>query len=120
MRTVGYKVSDIQKAKEWYSKILGISPYFDEPFYVGFEVAGYELGLMPIENESEGKTEGVCTYWGVDDVQQSYNELIANGATEYEPPQNVGGDIVTAMVKDPWGNLFGIICNPYFKLPDTN
>ena len=47
LRTVVYKVSDLGRAKAWYTKVLGIEPYFDEPFYVGFNVGGYELGLDP-------------------------------------------------------------------------
>jgi lactoylglutathione lyase len=115
LRTVGYKVPDLAKAKEWYTKILGIEPYFDEPFYVGFNVAGYELGLQPVEGENI-IGNNTTTYWGVNNVQEMYNALLAAGATAYEEPTDVGGDIVVAAVKDPWGNLFGIIYNPHFKL----
>ena len=117
LRTVGYKVADINKAKEWYSKVLGIQPYFDEPFYVGFNVAGYELGLQPEENEPGTKTANVVTYWGVDDVNTAWKELLANGATPFEEPTDVGGGIMVAAVNDPWGNVFGIIYNPHFVLP---
>ena len=118
LRTVGYKVSDLGKAKEWYSKLLGIQPYFDEPFYVGFNIAGYELGLQPEENASESKSADVVTYWGVDNVQVAWDELLANGATGLELPMDVGSGIVVAAVKDPWGNAFGVIYNPHFKLPE--
>ena len=47
LRTAIYWVADIEAAKAWYTKVLGIEPYFDEPFYVGFNVGGYELGLQP-------------------------------------------------------------------------
>ena len=115
LRTVGYKVPDLQKAKEWYTKVLGIEPYFDEPFYVGFNVAGYELGLQPVEgNITTG--DNTTTYWGVENVEETYKALLAAGATAHEEPTDVGGDIVVAAVKDPWGNLFGIIYNPHFKL----
>lgn len=115
LRTIGYKVPDLQQAKEWYSKVLGVQPYFDEPFYVGFNVGGYELGLQPVEGEI------ICgnnttTYWGVDDARASYQQLIAAGATAFEEPTDVGDNIVVAAVKDPWGNVFGIIYNPHFKL----
>ena len=115
LRTVVYKVADIAKAKEWYSKILGIEPYFDEPFYVGFNVAGYELGLQPQDND-EPKGKNVVTYWGVEDVNTAWKELLANGAIAIEEPTDVGGDIIVAAVQDPWGNAFGIIYNPHFKL----
>jgi predicted enzyme related to lactoylglutathione lyase len=113
LRTAIYKVTDLAKGKEWYTKVLGVKPYFDEVFYVGFNVGGYELGLIPEEKvSSEG---GVTTYWGVDNVQKVFDNLISNGATAYENPNDVGGDIIVAAVKDPWGNLFGIIYNPHFK-----
>ncbi len=116
LRTVGYKVADLQKAKEWYSHVFGVKPYFDETFYVGFNVGGYELGLMPDENPTAQKTENVLLYWGVENINESYARLIELGATAHEAPQSVGGDIMVATVKDPWGNIVGIIYNPSFKL----
>jgi len=114
LRTVGYKVGNITAAKEWYTKILGVPPYFDEPFYVGFNVGGYELGLQPAEATGGPATANVVTYWGVDSVDQTYSELLANGATPLEKPTDVGDNIVVAAVRDPWGNAFGIIYNPHF------
>lgn len=117
LRTVGYKVSDITAAKTWYSKVLGIEPYFDEPFYVGYNVAGYELGLQPLETERQSETsENVLTYWGVENVAQSFLDLLDLGATPHENPTDVGGNIIVASVRDPWGNVFGIIDNPHFRL----
>lgn len=116
LRTAIYKVSDLAKAKAWYSNVLGITPYFDEPFYVGFNVAGYELGLLPEEGDTS-KGSGVMTYWGVADAHQSFKRLLQEGSTSFEEPTDVGGGIVVAAVKDPWGNVFGVIYNPTFKLP---
>lgn len=116
LRTLGYKVPNLQKAKEWYTKVFNIEPYFDEPFYVGFNIAGFELGLQPVENEQPVLGTNSTTYWGVEDVDKEYTRLLELGATAYEKPTDVGGDIVIAAVKDPWGNLFGIIYNPHFKL----
>lgn len=116
LRTVGYKVSDIKQAKEWYSKVLGIEPYFDEPFYVGFNIGGYELGLQPEESAETPKTANVVAYWGVDDVHETYKELLAQGATAHGEPMDVGEGIIIASVKDPWGNAFGIIYNPHFVI----
>lgn len=115
LRTSIYKVSDLEKAKEWYSQVLNTKPYFDQPFYVGFNVAGYELGLQASEELTE-KTENVFTYWGVEDVDIFYKYLINSGALAFEEPSDVGGNIKVASVKDPWGNIFGIIYNPHFKL----
>lgn len=115
LRTAIYQVPDITKAKDWYSKITGTKPYFDEPFYVGFNVGGFELGLVPQERKTNQNTGGVTAYWGVTDVRKTFDELIAAGASSFEDPHDVGGDIVVATVKDPWGNLFGLIFNPSFK-----
>lgn len=116
LRTVIYKVGDIEKAKTFYTKILGFQPYFDELFYVGYNVAGYELGLQP--DDFTGKTaDNVEAYWGVTDIHSSFEQLLNDGAAAHSEPQNVGGDIYVATVKDPWGNLIGIIQNPHFTLP---
>jgi predicted enzyme related to lactoylglutathione lyase len=117
LRTVIYKVSDIEKAKEWYTKVFLAKPYFDEPFYVGYNIAGYELGLQPEEKAPKNKEESVVTYWGVEDIEAEYKRFLALGAKEHEAPQNVGGDIMVAAIKDPWGNIIGLIYNPEFKLP---
>jgi predicted enzyme related to lactoylglutathione lyase len=115
LRTTIYKVADMDAAKQWYSQILGTEPYFDEPFYIGFNVAGYELGLQPDE-KNEAKVDGVITYWGVNNVNETFDELLKVGATIYESPNEVGGGIIVAAVKDPWDNVFGIIYNPHFSL----
>jgi predicted enzyme related to lactoylglutathione lyase len=116
LRTAIYHVSDIGRARDWYSSILGFAPYFDEPFYVGFNVSGYELGLQPSEPVLSGKSEGVVAYWGVDDAAAALKRLLEQGATLHEDVQDVGGDIKVATVKDPFGNVFGVIENPHFKL----
>lgn len=118
LRTTIYKVPDLGKAKAWYSKAFQTEPYFDEPFYVGYNIAGYELGLIPEEgNERVDRGDGVVAYWGVTIIQQEYHRLLALGATSHESPHNVGGEIEVATVNDPWGNCIGLIYNPEFKLP---
>ena len=116
LRTAAYHVSDIDKAKDWYSAILGFAPYFDQPFYVGFNVGGYELGLQPTEDNSTNKADGVVAYWGVDDAAAALKRLLEQGATLHEDVQDVGENIKVATVKDPFGNVFGVIENPNFKL----
>jgi predicted enzyme related to lactoylglutathione lyase len=116
LRTATYRVDDIHKGKEWYSSVLGFGPYFDEPFYVGFNVGGYELGLQPIEGQSGEKAEGAVAYWGVEDAEAALKRILELGATRNEDVQEVGGGIKVATVKDPFGNIFGIIENPNFKL----
>ena len=108
LRTVIYHVDEIAKAKEWYIKITGIQPYFDEPFYVGFDINGSELGLDPdMSNIDEGNRS--IAYWSVDDIENVVQTLIANDATELLPVTGVGDGIKTAVVRDPFGNAVGLI-----------
>lgn len=116
LRTTIYKVADLKAATTWYSEAFQATPYFDEPFYVGFNIAGYELGLQTEEQARAVKAESVLSYWGVEDIQQEYDRLLALGATMHEAPTNVGGELMVATVFDPWGNIIGLIYNPSFKL----
>ncbi len=118
LRTTIYKVGDIQKAREWYSNAFEVEPYFDEKFYVGFNIFGYELGLQPEKVPTVDKVESVVSYWGVENILEAYKRLIRVGATENEKPYNVGGVLMTATVRDPFGNIIGLIYNPGFKLTD--
>jgi lactoylglutathione lyase len=83
---------------------------------VGFNIGGYELGLLP-EEGSTAKADNIVTYWGVENIAEAYKHFIELGATAYEAPNNVGGEIMVATAKDPWGNCIGLIYNPEFKLP---
>lgn len=116
LRTVAYFVSDLQKAKEWYAKAFDVEPYFNEPYYVGFNVGGYELGLQPEEKHVAVKTDNVLTYWGVENINKAFKQFLDLGASVHEKPKNVGEELMVASVMDPWGNVIGIIYNPYFKL----
>lgn len=114
LATLAYYVPDLGKAKAWYSKAFGVEPYFDEPFYVGFDINGYELGLLPAEGERLPGNASV-TYWAVRDISESYSRLLELGASEVEKPTDVGGGLMVATLKDPWDNRIGIIYNPNFK-----
>ena len=116
LRTVIYSVEDLDRAKEWYASALGFGPYFDEPFYVGFNVGGFELGLLPDDAGATDAGAGGVTYWGVDDADASFSRLLEFGATEREAVQDVGDGIRVATVTDPFGNVVGIIDNPHFSL----
>ena len=118
LRTTIYKVGNLTKATDWYTKAFKTKPYFNESFYVGFNIGRYELGLLPEEQPTTIKPDTVLSYWGVEKIQELYEHLIACGATTHEAPHNVGGDLMVATVKDPWGNIIGIIYNPYFKTKD--
>lgn len=119
LRTTIYKVGDIEEAKVWYSNVFQTEPYFDEADYVGFNIGGYELGLQPEENPTTNKVESVVSYWGVENIKAVYSRLIDLGAIENEKPYNVGGELMMATVKDPYGNTIGLIYNPYFKLKNN-
>ena len=112
LRTAVYYVEDIAKARDWYASVLNTAPYFDQPFYVGFNVGGFELGLHPTEGKSKG--EGQVPYWGVANANTAFARLMELGATAHENVQDVGEGIKVATVKDPFGNFLGVIENPHF------
>jgi predicted enzyme related to lactoylglutathione lyase len=116
LRTIIYHVGDLDRAKEWYGVVLGIRPYFDEPFYVGFDVGGFELGLQPDEPGAPRASTGVVAYWGVDDADAAFGRLLELGATGHSGVQDVGEGIRVATVLDPYGNMLGVIENPHFSL----
>jgi len=115
LMTAIYPTADLARAKAWYAEVFGVAPYFDEPFYVGFNVSGYELGLMPVEPPlHQPGNRGVVAYWGVDDAAAAHARLLTLGATELGAVQDVGGGIRVSMVADPDGNALGVIENPHF------
>jgi predicted enzyme related to lactoylglutathione lyase len=118
LRTAAYQVKDLDKAKAWYSNVLGIQPYFDQPFYVGFNVGGYELGLVPETDAGPMRAPAGIAYWGVDDAQGAYKRLIELGATLQDPIKDVGDGILIGAVHDPFGNTLGVIQNPKFKIKE--
>lgn len=117
LRTAIVHVGDLARAKAWYQAIFDVAPYFDEPFYVGFDVGGFELGLNPDTSVVPAGASGVVVYWGVADARAAWSRVLALGAEAFEEVKDVGGGILVATVKDPFGNLLGIIENPNFKGP---
>jgi predicted enzyme related to lactoylglutathione lyase len=111
LRTVIYHVGNLDEGKRWYSTILDRAPHFDQPFYVGFQVGGFELGLVPDGKSGAG---GTVAYWGVESCADALARLQSLGAVVREPLQDVGEGIQVAAVADPFGNTFGIIENPHF------
>jgi len=118
LRTVVYGVPDIERAKDWYTEALGVKPYFDEPYYVGFNVGGYELALDPKGTVAQPEGSGVRVYWGVDNIEEELDRLLRIGAKPHKPVEDVGADIKVASVLDPYGNLIGLIFNPHFSIID--
>lgn len=119
LRTVIYHVSNLEKAKAWYTHAFGVAPYFDEPFYVGFQVGGFELGLDP---DGEGVSVGnnAVAYWGVASIEQAHAHMLSVGASGAKPIAEVGGGIKVATVRDPFGNTLGLIENPHFAVTDPS
>lgn len=115
LRTVVYPVGNLKQAAAWYGTALALAPYFEEDFYVGFNVGGFELGLVP-QHTAAGEA-GPVAYWGVPDAEASYARLVELGAHPSEAVHDVGGGIWLGTVLDPFGNQLGVIQNPHFALP---
>ncbi len=116
LRTHALWADDVAAARDWYAALTGIVAYFDQPFYVGFELGGYELGVVPRSSDTEGIVGNVA-YWGVDDLDGALARAVAAGAVVVEPLRDVGANIRLCTVRDPFGNLLGLIDNPNFRVP---
>ena len=114
LATVIYHVTDVDRAKAWYAAAFEQPPYFDEPFYVGFNIAGYELGLDPNPGGGSPGRGGSVAYWRVEEIEPAVRHFVAAGAVLGSPAQDVGGGIKVATVIDPFGNPIGLIENPHF------
>jgi predicted enzyme related to lactoylglutathione lyase len=110
MTTVISPVKDLAGAKALYAKLLGIEPYMDEPYYVGFRLGDQELGLDP-NGHSQGLT-GPIGYWEVDDIEATRAELLGAGAEDQQAIKDVGGGKLIASVKDADGNVTGLAQSP--------
>ena len=113
LRTAIYPVSDLASAKAWYTTLVRHPPYFDQPFYVGFNVGGFELGLIP---DGQSSLSGAQPLWGVDDIEAVYAKLLTMDAAALDAPTDVGDGVKVAAVADPFGNRLGLIENPHFDL----
>ena len=114
LRTVVYHVNDLEVAKKWYADVFGLQPYFDEPFYVGFNIGGYELGLDPDPTTFSAGNSSV-TFWGVDDIEASFSLLTTKGVKIHDSIKDVGEGIKVGQIIDPFGNVIGLIENPFFQ-----
>jgi predicted enzyme related to lactoylglutathione lyase len=117
--TVIYHVADLNAAKAWYARAFQQAPYFDQPFYVGFNIAGYELGLDPNQSIGKAGAGGSVAYWRVEDIHAAVLHFTTAGAGLRAPVQDVGDGIKVATVADPFGNLIGLIENPHFNVSAT-
>ena len=107
IKTVIYPVKDITRAKELFRKLLGVEPYTDEPYYVGFRIGGQEIGLDP-----NGHTHGMTAYYHVDNIRYSLQSLADAGAQILQEIKDVGGGKLIATAKDPDGNIIGLLHTP--------
>jgi predicted enzyme related to lactoylglutathione lyase len=110
IKTVLHPVSDLAAAKEMYTALLGVPPTSDSSYYVGFEAAGQQIGLVP-DGGRQGMTSPVA-YWHVPDIEAKLAEVTAAGATVKEPVRDVGGGRLVATVTDPDGNVLGLLQDP--------
>jgi predicted enzyme related to lactoylglutathione lyase len=106
MKTIIYPVKDLAKAKELYVKLLGAEPDYDAPYYVGWKIAGQDVGLDP-NGHKQGMT-GPLGYWHVDDIHATLESLLGAGAQELQAVRDVGGGKLIASVKDADGNAIGL------------
>ncbi|MFI5610126.1 VOC family protein [Amycolatopsis sp. NPDC051903] len=107
IKTVLHPVSDLAKAKEVYTALLGLAPQADSEYYVGFDTAGQHIGLVP-NGGPQGMTSPVA-YWHVDDIEAKLAEVSAAGAVVKDAPKDVGGGRLVATVTDPDGNVLGLL-----------
>jgi predicted enzyme related to lactoylglutathione lyase len=109
-KTFIYPVKDLAGAKALYTRLLGVEPYADEAYYVGFRVGDQEIGLDP-HGHSQGMT-GPVGYWTVEDVKTTVQQLLDAGAQTQQEVRDVGGGKLIASVKDADGNVTGLIQAP--------
>jgi predicted enzyme related to lactoylglutathione lyase len=107
LQTIIYPVKDLAKAKPLFTALLGVEPYADEAYYVGFKAAGQDVGLDP-NGHAKGMT-GPVPYWHVTDLEERLAALLEAGAELLQGAQDVGGGRLIASVKDPDGNLVGLL-----------
>ncbi len=107
IKTVLHPVSDLDKAKVFYNALLGQPPQTDGPYYVGYDVAGQHIGLVP-GGGPQHFTSPVA-FWHVADIETKLTEAIAAGASVRDPASDVGGGRLVATVTDPDGNVLGLI-----------
>jgi predicted enzyme related to lactoylglutathione lyase len=107
IQTVLHPVSDLERAKTVYAALLGVPPQTDSAYYVGFEAAGQQIGLVP-SGGPQSMTSPVA-YWHVPDIEAKLAEVTAAGAIVKEPAHDVGGGRLVATVTDPDGNVLGLL-----------
>jgi predicted enzyme related to lactoylglutathione lyase len=118
LSTISFYAQDHEAAKNWYTDLLGKEPYFSAPGYFEFRIGDcqHELGIIDARYAPDAGVNGptgAIAYWHVEDVNECFKKLIAMGAKQYQPINDRGSGFITASVVDPFGNILGIITNPY-------
>jgi predicted enzyme related to lactoylglutathione lyase len=110
MKLFTYPVQDIAQAKKFYRQLLGVEPYADAPYYVGFRIGEHEIGLVP-NGQKQGMT-GPLGYFQVSDIRNCLKSLVEAGAQVDQQARDVGGGRLVASVKDADGNIIGLFQDP--------
>jgi len=105
-----YPVTDVAQAKILYNKLLGVEPYVDSTYYVGYKLGEHEIGLVP-NGQKQGLT-GPTPYFDVNDIRSTLKSLVEAGAQVQQEPRDVGGGLLVASVKDKDGNITGLRQSP--------
>ena len=103
IKVVVYPVTDLAGAKATFQTFLGVEPYADSPYYVGFKLGDMDIGLDP-----NGHKAGMTAYYNVDDIKQSLQSLLDAGAHIEQEIKDIGGGGLIASVKDADGNIIGL------------
>jgi predicted enzyme related to lactoylglutathione lyase len=125
LTTISFYAADVAAARDWYAELLGTGAYFQrpeqgDPAYVEFRAGDYqhELGIIDARYAPNGwsaEDRGAIVYWSVDDLEATWQRLLHMGATPYDKPTERGPGFVTASVRDPFGNILGIMINHHYQ-----
>jgi predicted enzyme related to lactoylglutathione lyase len=107
LHSIVYTVSDLGAAKSVHSALLGTEPHTEQPYYVGFNVGGVEIGLVP-QDPHKSPTAPVA-YVRVTDLAGALTEVQSAGASLVDGPRDVGGGTCVATVSDRDGTTLGLI-----------
>ena len=106
IKTIIYPVKDVPKATTLFRKLLGVEPYADQPYYVGFKIGDQDIGIIP-----NGHYAGMTAFYHVDDIKTSLQTLLDAGAENIQDLKDVGGGRLVASAKDKDGNIIGLVQN---------
>lgn len=119
--TINYYAADLTAAKQWYSDLLGVEPYYQRPGYIEFRIGDYQAELGIIDRQyyhggpdAPNKPAGAITFWHVDDINATLERITGLGGTVYIPPRDFGNNFIVAAALDPFGNIVGVMENPHY------